>query len=121
MAISMAWSGWVHQGGDLLNVYTMGALTSNVEPPPVEDVNLLLNVPDKIPTDLYLPGNVIVHDGRGNPIMGADVTLSGGGLRYANASGETRADGVFWFNQTRNVASDIRDRIKPELGVTLVE
>lgn len=116
MAVSKAWTGWIPQYGSLLNVFTLGALTSVSGPPPGEDVNLLLSIPDKVPTGLELPGNVVVYDGSGNPIMGANVTLDGNGLEFDQDSGGTGADGVFRYNVTGTVQGYTTASVDVEYG-----
>ena len=61
-AVSTRWSGWIAQDGELMNVFTLGALSMGSEPPPYDDLNTILNVPDKLSDTLSLPGNAVVFD-----------------------------------------------------------
>ncbi|MCK5254255.1 MAG: Ig-like domain-containing protein, partial [Thermoplasmata archaeon] len=97
-AISTTWAGWIPYFGELLNVYSLGSLTSAAEPPVIEEVNVLLNIPDKLALGLDSPGNVVVFDGDGKPIEGADVDISGTNVVFDPVSGTTDADGTFMFN-----------------------
>ncbi|NIP34243.1 MAG: hypothetical protein GWN18_04885, partial [Thermoplasmata archaeon] len=94
-AISTKWSNWIPYFGELLNVYSLGSLTSAQEPPTIEAVNVVLNVPEKLALGMPMPANVVVFNDEGHPIEGADVTLSGANLVFTPASGTTDADGTF--------------------------
>lgn len=99
-AITKTWSGYIPYFGELLNVYSLGALTSGVAPPPIEDVNVVLNLPDKLPLGRATAGTVVVFNDEGKPIEGATVTMTSTGSTFAPASGATGADGVFSFTVT---------------------
>ncbi|MCK4969833.1 MAG: hypothetical protein KAS77_04880, partial [Thermoplasmata archaeon] len=100
LAISTAWSGWIPQFGGLLNVYTIGALSTERQPPPIEDMNAILNVPDKLPEGLAIPGNVMVFNINGTPLNGVTVDLTGARVTFSPDNGTTGPDGVFHFNVT---------------------
>jgi ABC-type transport system substrate-binding protein/protocatechuate 3,4-dioxygenase beta subunit len=97
-AIATKWEGWIPYFGELLNVYSLGALSSEVTPPTIEEVNVLLNVPEKLALGMPIAANAVVFDGEGKPIEGADVTMSGDNLVFTPATGTTDADGTFMFD-----------------------
>ncbi len=100
LAISTAWSGWIAQFGGLMNVYTIGALSTERVPPPIEVINAILNVPDKLPEGLAIPGNVMVFNINGTPLNGVTVDLTGARMNFSPDNGTTGPDGVFYFNVT---------------------
>lgn len=105
-AVSTAWEDdtWVNYLGELLNVYTMGELTPLGEEVVVgAEVTAMLFAPDKILMATDMNATVVVVDGTGAPIEGADVTLTASvNLTLSATSGTTDANGVFEF--TMNAA-----------------
>jgi ABC-type transport system substrate-binding protein len=90
------WEGWIPYFGELLNVYSLGALTKGVVVPPSGEVIAILNLPDKLPMGMDVAGSVLVINEVGEPIAGADVTMTGDGT-VTPASGMTDAGGLFTF------------------------
>jgi ABC-type transport system substrate-binding protein len=97
-AISKTWEGWIPYFGELLNVYSLGGLTSEATTPTIEEVNILLNVPEKLPLGMDAAANVVVFDEEGKPIEGATVTLTGSDATFTPTTGTTDADGTFMFD-----------------------
>ncbi|MCK5291477.1 MAG: Ig-like domain-containing protein [Thermoplasmata archaeon] len=100
-AVSTAWEEdtWVNYLGELLNVYTMGELTPlGEEEVAGDEVTAMLFAPDKILMAVDMNASVVVVDGTGAPIEGADVTLTASeNLTLSATSGTTDASGVFEF------------------------
>ncbi|MCK5252209.1 MAG: hypothetical protein KAQ96_04640, partial [Thermoplasmata archaeon] len=101
-AIYTGWPGWrgyvVHLG-ELLNIYSLGALHRGVGPPEIDELNMFLNVPDKIPLGTTVPASVVVFDDRGRPIGDVDVSVSGAGVDLeGTGSGTTDVEGTFRFS-----------------------
>ncbi|MCK4444045.1 MAG: hypothetical protein KAW09_05845, partial [Thermoplasmata archaeon] len=92
-------STWISFLGELLNVYTMGELTPAGAPPTVGDqITAMLFAPDKIHVDWDTVASVMVLDGGGLPLSGADVTLAT--LPWVNltpSNGISNSSGVFEF------------------------
>ncbi len=97
-AISTTWDGWIAYFGELLNVYSLGQLSSEVTPPVIGEVNAILNIPEKLPLGMDAPANVVVFDEEGVPITGAEITLSGDNLVFTPATGTTDENGTFFFD-----------------------
>jgi hypothetical protein len=97
-AINTKWDGWIPYFGELLNVYSLGALSSEVVAPTVGAVNAILNIPEKLPLGMETPATVVVFDGDGFPLPGATVSVtSPSGVTFNPASGVTDDGGVFHF------------------------
>ncbi len=106
-AVSAAWEAdtWINYLGELLNVYTMGELAPLGEVEVVgEEVTAMLFAPDKIMIGMEMDASVLVVDGSGAPIEGADVTLTTGvNLTLSATTGTTDADGIFTFTMNATV------------------
>ncbi len=106
-AVSTAWEDdtWVNYLGELLNVYTMGELAPLGEEVVVgAEVTAMLFAPDKILMATDMDASVVVVDGTGAPIEGADVTLTASvNLTLSATSGTTDASGVFEFTMNAPV------------------
>jgi ABC-type transport system substrate-binding protein len=107
-AVSTAWEEdtWVNYLGELLNVYTMGELAPLGEETVIgAEVTAMLFAPDKILMGTDMNASVVVVDGMGAPIEGADVdlTTSSVNLTVTPTSGTTDASGVFEFTMNAPV------------------
>ncbi|MCK5415461.1 MAG: Ig-like domain-containing protein, partial [Thermoplasmata archaeon] len=80
-------------------IYSLGALTRGGGPPQIDELNMILNVPDKIPLGTTVPASVVVFDDRGRPIGDVDVSVSGAGVDLeGTGSGTTDVEGTFRFS-----------------------
>ncbi|MCK4717451.1 MAG: Ig-like domain-containing protein, partial [Thermoplasmata archaeon] len=99
-AVSTTWNGWLPHCGELLNVYSIGALTRQEETSVGENLTALLNLSEKIPHGTASDGWVVVIDGDGVPVSGADIILSATGITFSPATGTTDVNGIFQFTAT---------------------
>ncbi|MCD6461123.1 MAG: Ig-like domain-containing protein, partial [Thermoplasmata archaeon] len=115
-AISTAWNGWIPFMGELLNGYSVAALSRSEETVVGETLTALINVPEKLPYDMPVSGSVVVIDGNGMPVEGATVSLQGSGVSFTPTSGTTDATGVFMFKVTGDSHGYVTIRATAESG-----
>ncbi|RLA78053.1 MAG: hypothetical protein DRG33_06080, partial [Deltaproteobacteria bacterium] len=100
-AVSKTWNGWVPFMGEIINGYSVAALSRSQAAPQIgEEITALLNINDKIQYGAGTTGTVFVFDKNGAPVEGASVSVQGDGFTFEPATGTTDANGTFTFTAT---------------------